>query len=198
MAFVYSDMDRLIIERWQDVISLMRAHREAEGRIEEMIEVVGDRLGRWARPQGYEVETVAKDAEFRFARSSWVDKRKGARIDLVVAGFCPKGYRKADSAHPYLSVYIGNLSAFKIKDADRQAFSQAIRESLGAEARAWEAHDVDDTEHPLGRYLTSVGDVDRAQLIASEDALFDFVTEHAPTLFALSDVIDVQLSKVAR
>lgn len=198
MSFVYSDMDRLIIDRWQDVIGLMQAQRETEGRIEEMIEIVGERLSRWAQPQGYEMETFAKYAEYRFARSSWVDRRKGAKVHLAVGGFCPSGFRKSEAAHPYLSVYIDNLSAFKMKEADLRAFSQALRKSLGTEARAWEAHDVDDTEHPLGRYLTFVGDADRTQLIGSEDALFAFVTEHAPTLFTLSDVIDGELGKQGR
>lgn len=191
-------MDRLIIDRWQDVSGLMEAWRETEDRIEEMIDIVGERLGRWTRPQGFEIEIEPKYAEFKFARTSWIDRRRGAKVQLAVGGLCPSGYKKMEADHPYLFVYIGTLSNFKMKEADLKAFSHSLREALGAEARGWEAHDVDDTEQPLGRYLTGISDADRAKLIASEDALFNCVTEHAPALFALADIIEGELTRIQR
>ena len=49
MSFSYSAMDQLVLQRWSDVVGLVEAHREVQDRIEEMIEVVGDRVARWAR-----------------------------------------------------------------------------------------------------------------------------------------------------
>jgi hypothetical protein len=198
VSYAYSDMDRLIIERWSDVTGLIEAHEDTQNRIEQMIEVVGERLSRWARPRGYEIETQGKGAEFKAAKSSWIDRRKGARVQLTVGGFCPTGYKKMDADHPYLWVHIDNLASFRFKEPELVAFSHALRTALGTEARSWEASDVDDTDGPLGRHLTSISDMDRAQLIASEDALFDFVTAHFPTLFALSDIIDAELAKMQR
>jgi hypothetical protein len=46
VSFAYTEMDRLILQRWPDVIGLIEAHREVQDRIEEMIELVGERLSR--------------------------------------------------------------------------------------------------------------------------------------------------------
>jgi len=191
-------MNRLIIDRWSDVTGLIEAHRETQDRMEELIETVGDRLGRWARAHDYQIETEAKWAEFKAAKSSWIDRRKGPRVQLVVGGFCPHGYKKMDADHPFLWLYIEKLTNFKCKEPDLIAFSQGLRKALGAEARSWESPDVDDTEQPLGRYLTTITDVDRAQLMATEDALFEFATGQFPTLFALSEIIDAELGQIQR
>jgi hypothetical protein len=118
-------MDRLIIERWADVVGLIEAHQQTQDRIEEMIEVVGERLGRWARPQGYEIETEAKYAEFTAAKASWIDKRRGSKVQVAVGGFCPSRYKKMDAPHPYLLLYTTNLSNFRMKEPEIVAFSQS-------------------------------------------------------------------------
>jgi hypothetical protein len=198
VSFAYTEMDNLVIERWTDVVGLIEAHREAQDRIQEMIDVVGERVARWARPLGFEVETFAKDAEFQAWRPSWADRRKGARVQLALGGFCPIGYRKQEAKHPYLWVYTDDLEAFKVKPAERIQFSQALRTSLGDDAKTWEADGTDDADEPLGRYLTAVSEDDRLKTIASPDALFSFVTDHYPTVFALADHIDSELTKLGR
>ena len=50
MSFAYSDMDQLILQRWPDVMGLIDAHRGVQERIEEMLDLVGERIARWARP----------------------------------------------------------------------------------------------------------------------------------------------------
>ena len=86
MSFSYTDMDRLIIRRWTDVVGLIEAHREAQDRIEEMIDVVGERVARWAQPLGFEIETCAKDGEFQAWRPGWADRKKGTKVRLVLGG----------------------------------------------------------------------------------------------------------------
>jgi hypothetical protein len=198
VSFAFTDMDQLIIERWPDVVGLIEAHRETQDRIQEMIDVVGERVARWAKPLGFEVETFAKDSEFRAWRPSWADRRKGARVQLALGGFCPGGYRKQDAKHPYLWVYIEGLESFKVKEAERVRFSESLRTALGTDAKDWEAEGVDDASEPLGRYLTTISDADRVRHIATPDALFAFVTTHYPTVFALADSIDAELAKLGR
>lgn len=198
MSFAFTEMDRLVIERWTDVVGLIEAHRETQDRIQEMIDVVGERVARWARPLGFDVETFAKDAEFHAWRPSWADRRKGSRVQLVLGGFCPLGYRRLDARHPYLWVNTGDLESFKVKEAERIQFSQSLRTALGGEAKAWEAEGTDDADTPLGRYLTAISDTERARHIAGPDALFEFVTANYPTVFALGDVIDAELAKLGR
>lgn len=195
---MYSDMDRLVIERWTDVVGLIEAHRSTQDRIEEMIDAVGERIARWARPLGYDTETSSKDAEFRAWRPEWADKRRGPRVTLAVGGFCPLGFRKIEEPYPYLWVKIDNLANFKMKDAERMAFSNALRAALGEQARSWEADGVDDTDFPLGRFLTALSNSERARLIADADVLFAFATENFAPLFEIADVIDGELRKLGR
>jgi hypothetical protein len=191
-------MDRLILERWTDVIGLLEAQRQTQDRIQEMIDVVGERLERWAQPLGYEIEANAKDAEFYAWRSAWADRRRGAKVHLVLGGFCPHGYRKTEESHPYLWVYTDMLENFKVKEPERAAFARSLRAALGDAAKRWEADGIDDDGQPLGRRLTDISDADRPKLVASPDALYDFAVAHFPTVFELSDTIETELAKLAR
>jgi len=198
VSFAYSDMDQLILQRWPDVMGLIDAHRNVQERIEEMLEIVGERIARWARPLGYETAVEARNAEFHAWRPSWADRRKGPKVTLVLGGVCPTGFRKMEAAHPFQWVYIKNLADFRVKDAERAAFSQSLRVALGEQGRRWEADDVDDTEGPLGHYLTAIGDADRAQLVSNQDSLFSFATENFQPLFQIADVIEAELAKLAK
>ena len=198
MSFAYSDMDQLILQRWPDVMGLIDAHRGVQDRIEEMLDIVGERIARWARPLGYETSVEARDAEFHAWRPAWSDRRKGPKVTLALGGVCPAGFRKVEEPHPYQWVYIRNLADFRVKDAERAAFSHALRASLGEQARRWEAEDVDDTESPLGHYLTGIGNAERAQLVSNQDSLFSFVTEHFQPLFQIADVVEAELVKLGK
>lgn len=198
MAVPYSDLDRFILQRWEDVMGLIEAHRSLQDRVEEVIDVVKERLGRWAGPKGFVVDADARDSEIFAWPNNWADKRKGPRVRLVIGGFCPLGFRKVDADHPYLWVYTDTLEDFRVKEPERQAFAQALRSALADQAPAWEAHDVDDSWAPLGRHLTQYDNAARARLIADSDALFDFCVEHFPALFQLVPVIQAELDKLGR
>ena len=197
MSAMYNDVDRLILERWDDVRALVDAQRAVQDRIEAVLSVVKDRLARWAEPQGYVIDAWPRDAEIHAWPANWEDKRKGHRARLVIGGFCPNGFRKVDVPGPYLWVHTGTLENFKVKPPERKAFAQALRAALGAEAASWDAHDVDDDD-PLGRYVTGIDNAGRAKLVSSPDALFEFCTTHFPTLFALVPAVQGQLDAIQR
>jgi hypothetical protein len=198
VSFSYSEMDQMIIQRWPDVIGLLEAQKNVQDRIEEMIGLVGERVDRWARPLGFETETSPRDAEIVAWRPAWADKRKGPKVRLAVGGFCPIGFRKIEEPYPYLWVKTDTLENFKMKEPEREAFARTLRSALGDQARTWEADGIDDADFPLGRYLTSVSDADRAKLIATPDALFAFVTDAYKPLFEIADVIETELVKLGR
>ena len=198
MSVVFNDVERLILERWTEVMGLIGAHETLQDRLEELIQVVTERVGRWARPQGFEVDSSPRNAEINAWRPAWADRRKDPRVFLTVGGLCPIGFRKVDSAHPYLWVYTSNLADYKLKEPQRIAFAQALRTGLGDRAREWEAHDVDDLGSPLGRYLVEYDNAFRAKLLVDSDALFDFCKKHFPTLFSLADMIDADLQRLGK
>src|SRR4051812_25047093 len=98
-------MDRLVLERWQDVTGLIEAHEIAQKHVEKALDAVGERVIRWAREPGFDGEMSARDAELNVWRPAWHDKRRDtAKILLTLGGFCPLGFRRVDSKYPYLWV----------------------------------------------------------------------------------------------
>lgn len=198
MLVEFTDVERLVLERWTDVMGLIDVHRALQDRLEEQIKIVADRVGRWARPLGFEVDCSPREAQIYGWRSSWVDRRKPARVCLAIGGFCPSGFRKIDNPYPYLWVYTDNLEEYKVKEPERVAFAQALRVALGELARDWDAQDVNDNDAPLGRYLTQYDNAQRARLLLDSNTLFNFCIEHLPVVFALADIVDSELKKLGK
>jgi hypothetical protein len=194
----YSDLDRLVLERWMDVKNLAEAQRDVQDRIEQVVEIAGERIGRWLREQGYESECEADGGEIAAWRPAWADRRRGAMVSLLLGGFCPSGFRKTDESHPYLWVYTGGLEEFRVKEPARIALAADLRRELGTEAAHWEDHDTDDTDTPLGRYLKEFGAREQCEFVSSPEALLSFAMEQYPKIFALSDAIDACLARLPR
>jgi len=198
VSSIYSDLDRLVLERWMDVKNLAEAQRDVQDRIEQVVEIAGERIGRWLREQGYESECEAGDGEIAAWRPTWADRRKGPMVKLLLGGVCPLGFRKSDEANAYLWVYTGGLEDFRVKEPGRIAFAADLRKELGPEAVHWEDHETDDTESPLGRYLKEFGIREQCELVSSPEALLAFATEQYPKIFVLSDAIDACLGRLQK
>jgi hypothetical protein len=82
-----------------------------------------------------------------------------------------------------------------LKASSRTELAHRLRQALGAQAKDWEAHDVDDWA-PLGKYLVEYDNTFRAKLLPDADAVFDFCTQHFPTLFSLADMIESELQRL--
>jgi hypothetical protein len=198
MSIVFNDVERLILERWTEVVGLIDAHETLQDRLEEQIQIVADRVGRWARPHGFEVDSSPRFAEINAWRPAWADRRKDPKVFLTVGGFYPLGFRKVETTHPYVWVYTSNLEQYKLKEPQRIEFAHALRTALGDRAKDWEAHDVDDLERPLGRYFVEYDDTFRAKLLLDPEALFEFCTKHFPTLFSIADIIDAEIQRLKK
>ena len=193
----YTEMDRLVLERWPDVVGLIEAQKTAQEHIEDALGPIGERLTRWVREQGFDGAMSARDAEFNVWRPSWYEKRKDeAKVLLTLGGFCPIGFRKVDAKYPYLWVNTYPLDRFKIKSPDRVKFAQGLRAALGDDARTWEAEGIDDADHPLGRYLRQYDNAARARLLLEPDSFLAFGKEHLPVLFGLANIVDSELQRL--
>ncbi len=192
MSQIYSDVDLLLLNRWQHVMSLLQAHRDIQPKIEQVIELTEARLKPWADAHGFEVEAHAREGKFDFWKTSWADKRREPKVRFEIGGFCPTGFRKSTELHPYLWVFT-QLDKYRIKEPERVAFARNVRTKLGDAAQQWAHHDADDTWSPFGMYLTHYDDGARAQLVSSTDALYAFCTEHLPALVTFVEPIDAEL-----
>jgi hypothetical protein len=197
MSEFYSDLDRLVIERWDDIRGLIKAQKDVQSRMDEVIEQVGQRLRRWTAPLGFEVEAAPSDGEFHAWRPEWADKRKGARVYFVVGGFWPDGYHKLDAKAPYIGLYTGNLEQFRMKEAERTAFGRALRTALDGQGSTWE-EDSYDADLPLNRYLKHYDGARRSALIGDADRLFEFSKEQLTSVFQLADIVGTQLASLTR
>ena len=95
MSIIFNDVERLILERWPEVVGLIDAHETLQDRLEEQIQIVADRVGRWARPHGFEVDSSPRFAEINAWRPAWADQRKEPRVFLTVGGFYPAWVQKS-------------------------------------------------------------------------------------------------------
>ena len=194
----YTEMDRLVLERWSDVIGLIEAQRVAQDQIEVTLGVAGERILRWVRERGFEGEMSPRDGELWVWRPSWYDKRKAvAKVYFALGGLCPIGFRKVEDSYPYLWVCTYPLEDFKKKESERVKFAQALRVALGDQAREWEDTDIEDANFPLGRHLRQYGSTERIQWLLDPNRLVEFSKEHLPALFALADTIDSELQRIA-
>ena len=189
MAGIYTDVDRLILDRWDEVSDLLAAREELQDRIAETIEAAGQKLERALEPRGYLVESQAKDGEFHVYRSSWNDRRRGPSVYFTLGAFCPRGYRKVVEPHPYLWLMTETLANFRVKDEERRSLAAAIRRALGAAAESWDHEDCYD-DAPVGRSLTRIGNRQRAENISSPSRLYDFALAELEAAFEIADIVE--------
>lgn len=196
MATEYTDVDKLILGRWQDVMALFDAHEELQDRVEEVVEEVGERLGRWLDGRGYSIRTDSKTPVYVIGKDDWYHKRKDDwLVFFEIGGFAPFGFRKVKEDNPYAWLQTYNLEFLKIRDAERIEFAKGLRQEVGDAAKNWSHKNVDDADGPLGRYFTDIKEEGRVELIADADKLFDFATMAFGELQALADPIDSVLAR---
>jgi hypothetical protein len=195
MPTTYTDVDRLIFQRWDDTLGLLEAYEELQDRIHEVITDVGQRLSEWGVPQGYIIDTDAKIPSFYAYRNTWLNRRRDdALVYFSLEHFAPLGYRRAKENHPAIWVYTENLQMLRMKEPDRVQFAKDLRTSLGDLAAQWKHEDSHESEYPLGTALTDISDSDRVRLVSDPEALVEFATSTFKKAFVLSDGIEKTLS----
>ena len=136
MATEYTDVDKLILGRWQDVMALFDAHEELQDRVEEVVEEVGERLGRWLDGRGYSIRTDSKTPVYIIGKDDWYHKRKDDwLVFFEIGGFAPFGFRKVKEDNPYAWLQTFNLEHLKLKDPERIEFARGLRQEIGDAAK---------------------------------------------------------------
>lgn len=194
MSSQYTDVDQLILERWNEVLDLQEAFKELGGRIQDNIEGVLARSARWLDEQGYRCEWDAKTPEISAWKQGWEAKRGLPAVRLTVGEFAPAGYGRIRGEHPYLWLYTHNLDAMKLKEPERVQFGRDLRASLGPALSSWDDDEASDSESPLGRYLTTLTDARRVEMVAKPQQLLEFIQTGFTQLFELSGAVDAQLA----
>lgn len=196
MSSHYTDVDRLILERWNDVLDLQDAFKELTDRMRLVIDGAMQKTSRWLDEQGYRCEFDAKTPFISAWKPGWEAKRDKPCIRLQVADFAPQGFARNLADHPSLLVFTDELAHLKMKEAQRVRFAKALREALGAQAAKWDHDDASDADQPVGRYLLDVSDARRVELVSDPQQLQEFLRSSFSEMFELSESIDAALVKV--
>ena len=192
----YTDVDRMIISRWDEVVALREAYDELLDRMEESLGGVCDRVKVWLEEQGYNCDIDLNAPSIDAYKSSWEKPRGQALVYFRVGDFAPHGYGKVDADHPWLWVVTDGLDRVKLKEpADRARFARDLKGVLGATAGSWDHEDCDATCEPLGRYRRDLTEQQRVELATHPARLVEFIQSAFTELFELAPAIDQTLQK---
>jgi hypothetical protein len=182
-----TELDRLLLDRWQDMIGLQDGFEELQDRLARRLDGLVRALEPWAAAQGYSLDLDKKHAEVLLTKETWRDAVGSPRVSLTVGGLYPYGYRRVVSEHPYLWIYTPSLN-----DGAVEAFKENLSVLLGPDLLGW-THDECDDDGPFGRYIETHTDVERAALASDDEALRSFVQTQATVLMALGPHIETAL-----
>jgi hypothetical protein len=196
-AASYTDVDRLILDRWEDTQGFLEAYEDLQDRMQQILSDVEVPLERWASTHGYKSYADARSASFGIYRPNWENRRRDdALVYFALEDCAPIGYRRVKAEHPSLWFYTEGLQATKTKEADRVRFASDLRAKLGGLADEWRHDDATETEYPLGKKLSDVKDLDRVRLVSDPDDLFKFVTGALEQAFPLADAVEQTLAQL--
>lgn len=192
MSDQLTELDVFLLDRWPDTMGIREAIKELEDRLGDRLEAVAERLGPWLTARGYEVAGVeTKYAAVNIVKKGWMKNRDEAFIYVAIAGLFPFGYRRVDEEHPYVW-----LRSEELTEAEEQVFQAEMSSRLKDTPGGW-LNEYCTQSDPVGRYIVSYGDPERARLAQSDESLEQFIKAELEPILALGDGFDAAL-KTAR
>lgn len=191
----YTDVDRLMLDRWAEVNAMREAYDELLEKMTDMVNAASNRAGAWLGENGYEWDGDEKHPWLRAWRRDWEKPKGEPMVWLEIADFAPMGFGRVEAAHPWLWVMTGQLDRLKLREADRVRFARDLKAMLGPAAAKWEHADCDDESEPLGRYCTEVTDQQRLEMLVHPARLVEFLEAGFKELFELEPAISETLKR---
>jgi hypothetical protein len=181
-----TNVDQLLLDRWVDTCALKDAIKELEERLSSRLKSAAEKLEPWFESKGYSLlSTRGRYAEIQAAKPNWLKKGKEEYwIAAAVGAVYPFGYRSVGDDNPYVWLYADGLSK-----AEQQLFQLELTNRLKNHVGGW-VNEYSDPNQPIGRYLTSHGDIERAQLAQSDSQLELFVKASFELIFELESEIE--------
>jgi hypothetical protein len=190
----YTDVDRLILNRWTDVVALQTAFGELLERMEDTIGGALKKTERWADEKGFQTELDPREPHFDVWKPAWAKRRDEPAVYFRVGDFAPHEFGKVEEDHPWLWVMTEDAPGFKFNEEGRVQFARQLRAALGDAASRWDHPDSVEADEPLGRYCSEVMDADRVRWMSQPDELTVFLTTSIDELMTLAPAIDMVLA----
>jgi hypothetical protein len=195
MSAHYTDVDKLILDRWQEVRDLQDSFDQLLKRMQEVVDGTLGRASRWLDEQGWKSEYDLKFPIIKAWKPAW-EVRKEPVVHVGISDFAPFGFGRVHTDHPCLWLYTSELARLKMKEPQRVQFARELRTALGPAADAWDNDDVSDADEPLGRYCVDVSDAGRVELVAQPQKLLEFIQSGFTALFDLAPLVDQALARL--
>lgn len=198
MAAQYTDVDLMLLNRWQEVAALREAFDDLMGRMTGVIEMAFQRVAGQLAEKGYRSEYDVKRPSFHFWKADWENRRKDAAIYASVSDFVPKPYGKNIEDHPVLWFITDDFGTLRTVGT-AEDFGRTLRAGLSAEQRArWNHDDFELGRCPLGRHHVDVTEIERVAMISNPDKLVAFLKSSIEEAIDLAPLVDATLAGMPR
>ena len=198
MASQYTDVDRMILKRWEEVHALREAFDDLVDRMQDIVEGVLQKVSTTMAEKGLSAEFYLKRPSIWFWKRDWASKKNEPGVYVEIFDFVPSEYGKDVEEYPSVWVMTTEFSRLKIRE-NSEDFGQAVRAALSPELLPkWSHADADLAESPLGRDCSDVSESDRVRLVTDPGALGKFILARVDEAMELVPAIDLALQKMTR
>jgi hypothetical protein len=198
MAVQYTDVDLMLLNRWQEVSALRAAFNELLGRMGGVVETACQRASNAASERGFRTEFDARKGTFAFWKQGWENRKKDAAIYALLSDFAPEAYYSRVEDHPVLWLLTEDFPSLKVLETPEH-FGKELRNGLSQEQRArWNHDEFELQTSPFGRVYAEVSDLDRVALASDPDRLATFLIHRVDEFAELVPLIDSTLARMTR
>ena len=198
MAVHYTDVDLMLLNRWQEVAAFRDAFDELLGRMTGVIEVAFQRVAGGLAEKGYRSEYDTRRPSFAFWKADWENRKKEAAIYAIVSDFVPEPYGKNIEEHPVLWLMTEDFTSLRTVGT-AEDFGRTLRAGLSAEQRArWNHDDFELGRSPVGRDHVDVSESERVAMISDPEKLVAFLRSSIEEVLDLARLVDATLAGMPR
>lgn len=191
----YTDVDRLMLNRWTEVVALREAFDTLLERMEDTIEGALKKTERWTDEKGLKTEIDLKEPNLDVWKPEWAKRRDEPAVCFRIGEFAPLEFGRVEHDHPWLWLITADVAGFKLNEEGRVQFARQLRAELGQAVTRWDNPDAVEADEPLGRYCIEVTDADRVRWMSQPDELTEFLTRGIDELMTLAPAIDTVLAR---
>ena len=198
MASRYTDVDLMILKRWDEVKALRDAFDDLVDRMQDIVEASLQKVAVVATEKGLSSDYNLKRPSIWFWKREWENRKKEPGVYLELFDFAPADYGKDVDEHPSMWLMTDQFSRLRIRESSDD-FALAVRTALSPELLTKWTHDrADFSECPFGRDCHDVSDADRVRLVAEPEALGKFIIARMDDFMELVPAIDQALQGMTR
>jgi hypothetical protein len=198
MASRYTDVDLMILKRWDEVKALREAFDGLVDRMQDVVEASLQKVVTAASEKGLSSDINLKRPSIWFWKREWENRKKEPGVYFELFDFAPAEYGKDVEESPSMWLMTDQFSRLRMREASED-FGRAVRSALTPELSAkWGHEDADLSDSPLGRACLEISEADRVHLVGEPEDLYKFLTERLDEFVELAPAVDQALQKLTR